>query len=279
MQSGATELEIRVSTKPNRLTIPHDLHCHSRISTCAAPECTLELLVESAADAGLSMLGISDHIHNADAERLADIQALADRVRAGEWPVEVWVGAELSQWWPGRLPVPRKAVADLDYVVISPNHLGIPNVQGPRRWRPKAVAEWLLDGLAAAIEERPLAVSHPFYHGFEMVVSALKVFEAFKRKRIRSLFERAGDLHVAVELNARKVCKAPALYGELIALARGTGVRFALASDAHEPDEMAYGGPAGREGYERLLAQLGLTEDLVWTPAWWVAPAEYAEKQ
>ena len=87
----------------------------------------------------------------------------------------------------------------------------------------------------------------------------------------KSLFARAGQLCVAVELNARKVRVAPALYGELIDLSRTTGVRFALASDAHEPAEMAYGGPAGREQYEHLLSDLGLTPDLIWTREWWLA--------
>ena len=253
--------------------VTHDLHCHTHISTCATRECTLELLVERAAGAGLSLLGVTDHINDGNAQRLADIHRLAERVRSRAWPVEVRVGAEVSLLRPGRLAVAPEQVAGLDFFIISPNHYGVPGVEGPRAWTPAGVAAWVLEGAAAAVEARPLAVSHPFFHGWVGFVPPELVFASLDRERLRGLFERAGELRVALELNARKVCAAPAFFGELIALAGGTGVRFSLCSDAHAPNEMAYGGPEGREQYERLLTQLGLTPDLVWTAPWWAERA------
>ncbi len=249
--------------------VTHDLHCHSRISTCATPDSTLERLVTRAADARLSLLGITDHVHGEDQARLNDIYALAARVRSQEWPIPVWVGAELSLWKPGRMPVQPHHVEALDYVIIAPNHVGVPNVEAPAEWTPAGVAHWLLEGLTAAIEERPLAVSHPFFHGFEARVRPAEVFAALNRDRIRGLFRFAASLRVAIELNARKTRKEPVFTEELIGLARGTGVRVMLGSDSHSPEEMAYGGRDGRDQFEQLLRKIGLTPDLVWTRDWW----------
>jgi histidinol phosphatase-like PHP family hydrolase len=252
----------------------HDLHCHSRVSSCATPECTVERLVTRAADAGLALLGLTDHIHGNEPTRLEEIYALAAHVRSQAWPVRVWVGAELSLLGPGRMPVAPHQVAGLDYVLVSPNHVGVPHVEGPHDWTPESVAHWLLDHLAAAIDERPLAVSHPFDHGFELRVPAAAVFAAFDRERIRALLVWAAKRRVAIELNARKVRRAPAFYQELIGLARDTGARFTLGSDSHSPDEMAYGGADGREQYEELLRRIGLTPALVWDETWWKSGPE-----
>ncbi len=240
-----------------------DFHVHTCASD-AKPDCTVERIVQVAEGLRMREIGITDHLVVCNAGALGPGGAAGDigvllrtreairALRAG--PLRVYTGWEVDYFDGGLYSFdPDRHLELLDYVLLAHHSMG-----HRRNDPPAAMARYLLDiTLAMAQEPHANLIAHPFYvpppperHGdilrhitdaqFAEVFSAMQ--ERGKAAEITS-FQFNADLR-AVDQMAR-------MYG----VARTTGVKFTLDSDAHSLWEL---GSSLRCSY--VLASLGFTD-------------------
>ena len=245
-----------------------DLHTHHE--RCGHARRTLDAYAASAAARGVAILGLSDHAplfashddHSAPGTQmaisafdgyLAECRATRERFAA---EVAIRIGAE-ADYLPGTEAVYRAQLArdDLDYVIGS-----VHTVDGHHIYRP---SEWP--------EDLDIADLHLRYHQalqdavgsrlFDVLahLDALKVFAPAPARdvvarAVTASLDAIADSGIVVEVNTAGLRKCGELFPApaLIARLHRRGVRFTFGSDAHHPNEVAYGWECVIERLQRL---------------------------
>jgi DNA polymerase (family 10) len=211
-----------------------DLHAHTDSTDGRA---TMEEMVEAARHRGYAYLAITDHsqavtvAHGLTAERL---RRQADRVRdlAGRLKnFALLAGVEVDILKDGRLDLPEKVLADLDWVVAS--------VHSAFEMDEAKMTERLLAAIRSGVVD---CIGHPFGR---LIGSRDPI--RFDADRV---FEACREAGVALEINAYPDrLDLPDIYCKR---AKEAGVKMAISTDAHKPadlDLMRFGVWVARRGW------------------------------
>ncbi len=245
------------------MRVTHNMHVHSRVSLCAKPEMELEAVVGAAYHAGLDLIGLSDHIDEADdSAREALVLANRELVARSGSPVRVLVGTETTVLSPGRPAAGDGAREALDFVSVALNHYHLKNVEHPVERTPQGYAAHHLEMMRATIECPWVdIVVHPFLHGKLSAADHSRVLEAYDRREMRDTLELMAKQDVRMELNPGHVAHAPGFFAEVVEMGRQAGLRFVIGTDAHRLVDIGY-----TEQGLALLEQIGLRESDISLP-------------
>lgn len=226
-----------------------DLHMHTSLSPCGGPEATPTVMLRAARELQLSALGFTDHytpyavqgcpFYNDQDERV--LEAL--RAELGEAPagLDVLIGVEADYTVLGESSVPTSLLSRVDYVVIAASHFQLPATPQPSNRQPRAIAEHALAfSCAAAVMPGVSILAHPF--SCSTLLPLPPITDTLSDAELGGLAELARDHQVALEINGG-AGTAYATYKEgvtrFLRIAKETGARFTLCSDAHHPGDLA----------------------------------------
>ena len=245
------------------MTPQHNLHIHSLLSNCASREMTIARVVDEAERAGLETVCISDHIDRVDPAREAAVLGNFAVVRELRPSIRVLVGCEVSQIRPDAIAVGRETARRLDFVLVAANHYHLDHVENPVDRSPAGYAAHYLRMVEGAIDWGcATAIAHPFLLAKVRDVDHQEVLASYDRDELRRILQKAAERCVAFELNPGHVRAATGFFEELVAIGQSVGVKFAPSTDAHQPEQIAFG-----EDDLETLEQIGIgDEDLIGRP-------------
>ncbi len=215
----------------------HNLHIHTRFSTCAKPEMIAADIVRTAEKCGLEMIALTDHNYiqkkNAVAQQRYDILRELKNI---ETSVKVLVGAELSAYGIGKFADNITSDNSLDYRLYTINHYHQSYWEHPEVKTPRAYAEHMLAIVDGVIESgRADCFAHPFMAGYiKAFDDPHEVTRAFTDNEIGDAMEKANRHEIAWELNAPAVLGDPEFYHRYFQIGKEVGVVFNMGTDAHK---------------------------------------------
>lgn len=215
----------------------HNLHIHTRFSTCAKPEMIAADIVRTAEKCGLEMIALTDHNYiqkkNAVAQQRYDILRELKNV---ETSVKVLVGAELSAYGIGKFADNITSDNSLDYRLYTINHYHQSYWEHPEVKTPRAYAEHMLAIVDGVIESgRADCFAHPFMAGYiKAFDDPHEVTRAFTDNEIGDAMEKANKHEIAWELNVPAVLGDPEFYHRYFRIGKEVGVVFNMGTDAHK---------------------------------------------
>lgn len=258
----------RTDDRPARLLQAgrSDFHVHSTVSGDTARDATLENIIAVARGLGMREIGITDHVLARGDEKNslparpddeASHRALCRAIRATRSPVKVYASWEVDYFdggtFGGRYSFdPERHLRELDYVLLAHhamNHVIDGSIEFLGRYLVRIMMEMAREPYANII-------AHPFYaradkHGAILAsISDGAISEVFHA--IRENGKAAEITSYQFNADLRDVDQMRRVYS----VARSTGVKFTLDSDAHSLWDMAEG---LRCSY--VLAELGFTDD------------------
>ena len=227
-------------------------------------------IVEAAAQAGLTDIGLTDHPFHEGLERHHEaLDRARSRCRAD---LRIWIGAELEVVGMGRLILPPNRLPHANYLIAAPSHYDIehfppvPHLDDPMEW-----ADRLLTDLENVPGSGAHAIAHPFFvhelmrsaHNGPRFPPLAEVLAEMRPKRLEHLLTVLAEHRIALEISPRIVVRADfELFMEsFYRQAYRMGLRFLLGSDSHRPDTI---GRLGRA--EDFIRRIGLGPDDLWHP-------------
>ncbi len=243
-----------------------DFHVHTSISPDGHKDSTLENIIKAAEALGMEEIGLTDHVYACCEGALgfkpwgehrdpAVHRQLCAKIRAARSRVRLYASWEVDYFDGGRYSFdPARDLPMLDYVLLG--HHFVAHVEDKP---PAFLADYLARiTMEMACEPYANIIAHPFYfpppaqrHG--AILSCLgdqQILEVFQA--IRENGKAAEITSYQFNVTLRDVEQMKRVY----ALARTTGVKFTLDSDAHSISDL----PGGL-GCLDILAELGFTDD------------------
>ena len=235
-----------------------DSHVHTYYSPCAhkvddagLPVASPERHLQRATELGLHSIVFTDHFvedptlpgvvlfyKGSGRAMLRDLRLELDRLPATQ-SCQVFVGCEtetMSTEWVG---VSEAMARELDFVLVPTTHYHLPGVPQPASYAPRDVAAHMLVMLESVVCKPWLdSVAHPFAETEALIGDLRAIYDAMDQARLRDVLGLAARNGVALEVNASSVTTPslpnyPAVYREIVSLAKSLGVRFTFGSDAH----------------------------------------------
>lgn len=257
-----------------RYIIDHDLHIHSCLSTCSkCPEQTPERIAQYAVEEGLHTVCLTDHFWDETvpgASNWYSVQNYGHICRAKPLPqpegVRFLFGCETELDRNMTLGISRERMDAMDFINIPVTHFHMKLVMEPedRASQEARVRLWLsrLDGV--------LSMDLPFHkvglvHLTCPLIAVeredyLRTLEALPEDRLKTLFQKAAQVGVGIELNAYDIRAAEGAEDIVLRpyrIAKEQGCKFYYGSDSH--------GPAGFDKrialFEKAITWLDLTEE------------------
>lgn len=256
-----------------RYVIDHDLHIHTRLSSCSRhPEQTPETILRYARENGLTTVCVTDHYWDETVpgasgwyapQNTAHIRQSLPLPQAEG--VRFLFGCETDLDRNCTLGISPARFDEMDFVIIPTTHLHMTDltVTGEETAEERA-ALWVkrLDAvLAMDLPFHKIGIAHPVCRLIaptrEMYLEALRLLP---EEEIERLFTKAAQLGCGIELNAGDFGFPEEETGTVLRpmrIAKRCGCKFYCGSDAHKPDRFASVIPR----FERAVDLLGLTED------------------
>ena len=247
------------------MLITHNMHTHTNISGCARPHSTVASIVAVAEEAGLEMVGITDHIVYPPDEINRDFDKVRADIAALDTDITVLMGAEIDLKQPHTLAASQEFIDSLDYMIVPVNHYNEYFRTFPDDRTEEGYARHVLTSTEQAIDMGATVIAHPFVffardflHGRWPDMDRL--FAAYDRDELRRVFGKAAARGTAFEINTRKELPED-FCAEIIEIAHEEGTKFAFGGDSHAPEHVGYDGPEAKAELEAKYARLGLRED------------------
>ena len=259
-----------------KFTYDHDLHIHSRISSCSSdPEQTNEAILAYAKKNGLSTICLTDHYWDKAVDGASDwykpqdfehISAARPLPKADG--IEFLFGCETDMDRNMRLGIPKERFDDFDFVIIPTTHLHMHGftINSSDTDSNKRRAElWVkrLDALLSYdLPFKKIGIAHLACILINKKTRAdyLDTLSMIPSEEMYRLFKKAARLGCGIELNLSDMYFADD-EAEIVLrpfrIAKECGCKFYLGSDAHHPKNFY----KFIERYERAIDMLGLTEE------------------
>lgn len=229
--------------------LPSEFHVHTALSWCAARAMTAESITAEAAAAGLSVIGLADHLwldprrgSRPSIDRLLTLRP----VTASPGPVKLLLGAE-ADCAPHAGLAGGETVKALDYVIAAYHFTDVRHGATPPPQTVEALARLQLAGFHSLLQHAHVTIAgHPFFipptifHKLpETVQRHMPEVFALIQRDVAPLFAEAKARGIAIELNAKALGpRHRDVLSPIILLAKAAGCRFVLSSDAHLPGEV-----------------------------------------
>lgn len=255
--------------------IDHDLHIHSKISSCSNdPEQTTERILRYAEENGFNTICLTDHFWDSSVNGASDwyepqnyehIAAAKPLPQSENVRFLFGCETELNRFL--TLGVSKEKLDLFDFIIIPTTHFHMTGYTLTEKecLSPQSRAKAWVKRLDAV-----LSMDLPFHKiGIAHLTCGLiaptreeycEVLRLLPEEEMRCLFSKAGNLGVGIELNACDMRfteeeASPVLRPYQIA--RECGCKFYLGSDAHHPDQL----DIAMERFEKAMRYLQLTED------------------
>ena len=225
----------------NNFDLDFDLHIHTFHSPCGRDEMLPENIVRTAAERGLTTIGITDHLYSfTDHAMFDDIRARVENVcRSIKNPPLVFLGCEAEIMSPGCTTGSRELAERLDYVMVAFTHF---QNKGITELPPTKDTEVLARHYLASFEyavSLPWAftVAHPFLVIPE--VCSPDILKLIREPDLTPLLETARENDIAMEISARALFPWQGSFSiGFYKLCKKIGLKFTIGSDAHSLDRL-----------------------------------------
>ena len=258
-----------------RYVFDHDLHIHSKISSCSNdPEQTNERILKYAEDNGLTTICLTDHFWDDAVEGASKWYAKQnyDHIsQAKPLPqtdkVKFLFGCETELNKFLTLGISKEKLDEFDFIIIPTTHfhmkdytLFLEEIETPEK-RARAWVKRLDTVLDMDLPFRKIGFAHLTCELLaptaEEYISMLNLIPEAEMVR---LFTKIAQKGAGVELNADDMKFKFGGIDEVLKpykIARECGCKFYLGSDAHHPHEL----DAAKEIFERVIDLLDLKEE------------------
>ena len=260
------------------MDIRSDFHTHTNISSCGAPDNTLQTLIDGLCSGpdGVRVLGVSNHLWDSDVpgasewyapQNVPHVLAIRQELKTADTHgARVLIGAEVEFTADCRAAVTEEHAKLFDYLLITANHLHMKDFIVPSSLtEPDEVRQVIIDRFkAAAATDLPVkcGICHPFFPiSFKETeneilagISDKTYGECFElaKKHGKSIEIHSAALNPHLPLNEKGFCPE---YIRMYGTAKEVGCTFHIGSDVHKP--VALPGIRLRE----LTKYLGIGED------------------
>ena len=258
------------------MKVNHDIHVHTRLSSCCHDErMTAQAVLDHAVSHGYYTICITDHCWDLAAPGASDWyapQTVEHVFSDGPLPkadgVRVCMGVETEYCGGAKLGLSRAAFDKFDFVVIPPNHFHMENFVRPAGINtPEAIAELLLTRLEQLqqldLPWRKIGIAHISCGLLNRGGTVTEVFRLMPGERLEKIFRVFARRGTGIELNAGCFpSKAPEDFAEIMRpyhIAREAGCKFYFSSDAHAVESLEIDALLAP-----VIADLGLTEDMLY---------------
>lgn len=232
------------------MKVNHDIHVHTRLSSCCHDEkMTAQAILDHAIAHDYDTICITDHCWDLAAPGASDWyapQTVEHVFSEGPLPkndsVRVCMGVETEYCGGAKLGLSRAAFDRFDFVVIPPNHFHMENFVRPAQINtPEAIAELLMTRLeelqALDLPWRKIGIAHLSCGLLNRGGTVTEVFRLMPSERLKKIFRTFAERGTGIELNAGSFPdKAPEDFSEIMRpyhIAREEGCKFYFCSDAH----------------------------------------------
>ena len=247
------------------MLITHNIHTHTNVSPCGKRHSTVAAIVATAEEAGLELVGITDHLVYPPDEKNYDFDKVRADIKAVHTDITVLMGAEIDLKQPHTLAASQEFIDSLDYMIVPVNHYNEFFRTFPDDRTEEGYARHVLTSTEQAIDVGATVIAHPFvcirndfFYGNAPDLDRL--FAGYDRDELRRVFGKAAARGTAFEINTRKELPED-FCAEIIEIAHEEGTKFAFGGDSHDPAHVGYGGPEAKAELEAKYARLGLRED------------------
>lgn len=254
--------------------IDNDLHIHSKLSLCSNdPEQTPERILQYAKEHNLKNICITDHFWDEKVPGASDWyswQNLEHISQSKPLPqadgINFMFGCETELDMNMTLGVSKERLDEFDFIVIPTTHFHMVGFTTPSEIvTPEQKAEYWLKRFHGVLD-----MDLPFHKvGLAHLTCGLidgsreiflKTINALSDSDLESVFKRAAEKGVGIELNSDDMnfkAEESATVLRPYKAAKKAGCKFYLGSDAHHPKNLDEAIPR----FERATELLGLTED------------------
>ncbi len=249
-----------------RYTVDHDFHIHSHLSICSSlPEQTKENILKYAEENELTKIVLTDHFW--DEEIPFDLPPLEDgRAPKGinsytrqsythireSIPLpqgkntKFLFGGETEMTHRLVIGLGKRPLSELDFIIVPTTHMhitGFTITEADAR-HPETRARVWVDRfrtlLSAKLPFHKMGVAHLVSHLIAPTREEfLEVLRLLPENELRTLFRRAAELGLGIELNRNDFnyenCEADTILRPFL-IAKSEGCKFYLGSDSHNPD-------------------------------------------
>lgn len=265
-----------MTSERRRFSFDHDLHIHSRLSSCSSdPEQTPERILRYAKEEKISTLCLTDHYWDSAVpdqslwyapQNFEHISAA--RPLPADPQVRFLFGCETEMRADHTLGIPDERFADFDFVVVPTTHLHMTDHTITREdaaaldARARLWVERLEALLSKNLPFSKIGIAHlacPLLAPSRDPAAYRTILESIPDEAMERLFQKAAVLGVGIELNSTDMDfedgDADTVL-RMFRIAKAAGCKFYLGSDAHHPAAFS----RVREIFERAITLLDLKE-------------------
>ncbi len=216
-------------------------HIHTRFSTCASTQMTVQNILVQANNAGLKRIALVDHDHDIGEGILDHVSLLKNQLKQTQSSIEVIVGAELSAYGVDKYSISKDVSDQIDFRLYSTNHYHLDHWEHPQSKTPRAYAEHTLDILEQLIKAgRADCIAHPFIGIYlrDVLSDYKELTRTISDRELGDVLELGKAHNVAWELNTNAIYVDPLFAKRLWQIGREIEVKFLFGTDAHQLDEI-----------------------------------------
>lgn len=215
-----------------------NLHIHTNFSGCAKEEMTVANIVDTAVNAGLDMIALTDHFNadNSNEQCIERNRLLREQATRTGTDLKILFSNELSCYGIGKTLENEDVRQAMDYRLYTCNHYHLdfweqPEDKSARGYAVhtyKVISSIIRSGLADCI-------AHPIMAGYvrSMRDDVGALSRALTDNELGDLLELAASNEVAFEINIGAVRKDPELARRMWFLGKEAGTYFNFGTDAH----------------------------------------------
>lgn len=255
-----------------KFKIDHDLHIHSRLSSCSNhPEQTAERILSYAKAEKLDKICITDHFWEETVEGASDwyrpqnfAHITSELPLPGNGDVSFLFGCETEMDKFFNLGISRERIDSFDFIIVPTSHLHMTGFTvAEQDTGVKRRAEFYMERC-----HRLLDMDLPFHKiGLAHFTCGLMargcegtrddIMNSISDSDFKNLFEKAAKVGIGIEINtALSDAQNKAALRPYI-IAKNCGCKFYLGSDAHTPNDFVN----ARARFSAMIDALQLSED------------------
>ena len=248
-----------------------DLHLHTNLSLCAAPETTIGSYLQLCEKEGIKRIGISNHIYYS--KGIEHTLKIRDEIKAlqGNTPIDILTGCELELFY-GQEPLLQVKDADkFDYILVAPSHIfnQIHHYKDYDLSTSEKICDMLIKNFKRACcldYGVPTAICHPLYP--ICAPEQQEILDCMTDDMLAECYTLAAKHNKSMEIHACLYRNTVFLdeeglspsYVRMLSIAKECGCKFHFGSDAHREKQFI----DKHVLLERAAKRAGICKDDLW---------------
>jgi len=237
--------------------VQQDLHIHTSLSSCAKPEAVAADYIAHAREIGLKTIAFTDHMWDSAVpgasswyapQNFEHILQLKKELPPSDDSLKILFGCETECDKYGTVGISEEVAAQLDILLVPNSHTHMRDFVIPSEDRDdivrhgKFMVKHFMDIVNSPVAKYITAIPHPFCA--VGCPEAQQVLDSIPDIALKECAAAAKEKDIALEINTSGYGKmsdaelASSAFVRLYDIARRTGCRFTIGSDAHELSRM-----------------------------------------